>query len=359
MTALQNDNFLRALRREPTDYTPVWLMRQAGRYLPEYKATRARAGSFMRLCTDPELATEVTLQPLARFPLDAAILFSDILTVPDAMGLGLEFADGEGPRFRQPLVDEAAIARLAPPDPAKLGYVFDAVASIKRALAGKVPLIGFAGSPFTLACYMIEGSGSADFARVRQMLYARPDLLHRVLSVNADAVAAYLEEQIVRGADAVMIFDTWGGLLSAHAYAEFSLAYIERVIARLRAGAGAVTPVIVFTKGGGQWLERIAACGCDAVGIDWTTDIGDAMTRVGARVALQGNLDPLVLLATPAAVEDEARTIIAAIGDRHGHVFNLGHGILQTTPPENVAALVACVHAESRRRRGGLRRSAG
>jgi uroporphyrinogen decarboxylase len=359
MTALKNDTFLRALRREPTDYTPVWLMRQAGRYLPEYKATRARAGSFMQLCTDPELATEVTLQPLARFPLDAAILFSDILTVPDAMGLGLEFSEGEGPRFRHPLVDEAAIARLAPPDPARLGYVFDAVASIKRALAGKVPLIGFAGSPFTLACYMIEGSGSADFARVRQMLYARPDLLHRVLSVNADAVAAYLEEQIVRGADAVMIFDTWGGLLSAHAYASFSLAYIERVIARLRAGAGKVTPVIVFTKGGGQWLERIAACGCDAVGIDWTTDIGDAMTRVGARVALQGNLDPLALLATPAAVEDEARAIIAAVGARKGHVFNLGHGILQTTPPENVAALVACVHSESRRRSDGLRRGAG
>jgi uroporphyrinogen decarboxylase len=359
MTALQNDNFLRALRREPTDYTPVWLMRQAGRYLPEYKATRARAGSFMRLCSNPELATEVTLQPLERFPLDAAILFSDILTVPDAMGLGLEFSEGEGPRFRRPLADEAAIARLAPPDPAKLGYVFDAVASIKHALAGKVPLIGFAGSPFTLACYMIEGSGSADFARVRQMLYARPDLLHRVLSVNADAVAAYLDQQIVRGADAVMIFDTWGGLLSAHAYAAFSLAYIERVIARLRAGAGAVTPVIVFTKGGGQWLERIAACGCDAVGIDWTTDIGDAMTRVGARVALQGNLDPLVLLATPAAVEHEARSIIAAVGDRPGHVFNLGHGILQTTPPENVAALVACVHAESRRGWDKLRRSAG
>src|SRR5712671_5720506 len=226
MSPLKNDTLLRALKREPTEHTPVWLMRQAGRYLPEYNATRARAGSFLKLCTDTALATEVTLQPLARFPLDAAILFSDILTVPDAMGLGLHFADGEGPRFRQPLTDEAAIARLAVPDLARLAYVFDAVASIKRALAGKVPLLGFAGSPFTLACYMIEGAGSADFARVRQMLYARPDLLHRVLAVNAEAVAAYLGEQIARGADAVMIFDTWGGLLSARAYPAFSLAYI-------------------------------------------------------------------------------------------------------------------------------------
>ena len=359
MTALKNDTFLRALRREPTDYTPVWLMRQAGRYLPEYKAIRARAKSFMGLCTNTAFATEVTLQPLARFPLDAAILFSDILTVPDAMGLGLEFAEGEGPRFAHPLVDEASIARLAAPDMAKLAYVFDAVTSIKHALANSVPLIGFAGSPFTLACYMIEGSGSADFARVRQMLYARPDLLHRVLSVNADAVAMYLGEQIVRGADAVMIFDTWGGLLSAQAYSTFSLAYIERVIAKLRAGNGKGTPIIVFTKGGGQWLERIADCGCDAVGIDWTTDIGDAMTRVGARVALQGNLDPLALLATPTAVEAEVRAIIGAVGARPGHIFNLGHGILQTTPPENVAALVACVHSDSRLQRRGLGHGTG
>jgi len=352
MTALQNDTLLRALRREPTAYTPVWLMRQAGRYLPEYRATRARAGSFMRLCTDAALATEVTLQPLERFPLDAAILFSDILTVPDAMGLGLEFAEGEGPKFRHPLVDEAAIARLAVPDLERLAYVFDAVTSIKRALAGKVPLIGFAGSPFTLACYMIQGSGSADFARVRQMLYARPDLLHRVLATNADAVAAYLGQQVGRGADALMIFDTWGGLLAAQTYPKFSLAYIERVIAVLRQSVGTTTPIIVFTKGGGQWLERIAGCGCDAVGIDWTTDIGDAMARVGSRVALQGNLDPLALLSTPAVVEAEARAILDAVGARPGHVFNLGHGILQTTPADNVAALVACVHAESRRRRG-------
>jgi uroporphyrinogen decarboxylase len=348
MTSLQNDTLLRALRREPTAYTPVWLMRQAGRYLPEYNATRQRAGSFMRLCTDAALATEVTLQPLARFPLDAAILFSDILTVPDAMGLGLHFADGEGPRFRQPLTDEAAISKLAAPDLARLAYVFDAVTSVKRALAGKVPLLGFAGSPFTLACYMIEGKGSADFARVRQMLYARPDLLHRVLAVNAEAVAAYLAQQIAHGADAVMIFDTWGGLLAADAYQKFSLAYVRLVIARLREANAPATPVIVFTKGGGQWLERIAECGCDAIGIDWTTDVGDARRRVGARVAVQGNLDPVALLATPAAIEAEAQAILDAAGPQPGHIFNLGHGILPSTSPENVAALVAYVHERSR-----------
>jgi uroporphyrinogen decarboxylase len=350
MTSLQNDTLLRALRREPTAYTPVWLMRQAGRYLPEYNAIRQHAGSFLRLCTDPELATEVTLQPLARFPLDAAILFSDILTVPDAMGLGLHFADGEGPRFHQPLADEAAIDRLAAPDLARLAYVFDAVTSIKRALAGRVPLLGFAGSPFTLACYMIEGAGSSDFARVRQMLYARPDLLHRVLAVNAEAVAAYLAQQIAHGADAVMIFDTWGGLLSAAAYRKFSLAYVKSVIDRLREAVGSATPVIVFTKGGGQWLESIADCGCDAIGIDWMTDIRDARRRVGARVALQGNLDPVALLAAPAAIEVEALEILDAAGPQPGHIFNLGHGILPSTPPENVAALVACVHAASRAR---------
>jgi len=348
MSALKNDTLLRALRCEPTDYTPVWLMRQAGRYLPEYNATRRRAGSFLKLCTDPELATEVTLQPLARFPLDAAIMFSDILTIPDAMGLGLCFADGEGPRFERPLVDEAAIAELKAPDPARLRYVFDAVAAIKRALAGSVPLLGFAGSPFTLACYMIEGAGSADFASVRKMLYSRPDLLHRVLTVNAEAVAAYLELQIANGADAVMIFDTWGGLLAADAFTEFSLAYVEAVISKLRAGAGSATPVIVYTKGAASWIERIARCGCDAVGIDWTTDIGAARQRVGPRVSVQGNLDPAALVATPAAVQARARAILDAAGPAPGHVFNLGHGILPSTPPENVAALVACVHAESR-----------
>jgi len=339
----RNDTLLRALRREPADHVPIWLMRQAGRYLPEYNATRARAGSFMQLCTSPELATEVTLQPLARYPLDAAIVFSDILTVPDAMGLGLSFAEGEGPRFARPLADETAIARLEMPDLGRLRYVFDAVAEIKRALAGSVPLIGFAGSPFTLACYMIDGSGGADFARTRRLLYARPDLLHRVLAINAEAVGACLAEQIRHGADVVMIFDTWGGLLTSDAYLSFSLAYIERVLSSLRRESGAHSPAIVFTKGGAQWLERIADCGCDAVGLDWSADLADARARIGARAALQGNLDPVVLLTTPATIEAEARAVLDAAGTAPGHIFNLGHGILPNTPPENVAALVSCV----------------
>jgi uroporphyrinogen decarboxylase len=346
MTQPLNDSFLRALRREATDHVPIWLMRQAGRYLPEYNATRSRAGSFMQLCRDPALATEVTLQPLARFPLDAAILFSDILTIPDAMGLGLSFVEGEGPRFERPLREEAAIARLTVPDLARLAYVFDAVAAIKRALEGSVPLLGFAGSPFTLACYMVEGSGSADFSRLRRILYARPDLLHRILTVNADAVGAYLVQQIRHGADAVMIFDTWGGLLTTDAYAKFSLAYIERVLQHVRASDAAV-PAIVFTKGGGQWLERIASSGCEGIGLDWTTDLAAARARVGARVALQGNLDPQVLLTTPSVIATEARAIIRAAGPGPGFIFNLGHGILPETPPENVAALVACVQAET------------
>ena len=348
MNQPRNDTLLRALRREPTDHVPIWLMRQAGRYLPEYNATRARAGSFMQLCTNPSLATEVTLQPLARFPLDAAILFSDILTVPDAMGLGLSFAEGEGPRFERPLTDEAAIVRLEIPDLGRLRYVFDAVAEIKRALADSVPLIGLAGSPFTLACYMIEGAGSADFARTRRLLYSRPDLLHRVLAINADAVAAYLAEQIRHGADVVMIFDTWGGLLAADAYLRFSLAYIERILARLRRESSAHAPAIVFTKGGSQWLERIAGCGCEAVGLDWTADIASARAKVGARVALQGNLDPLVLLTTQAAIEAEVRAVLNAAGPAPGHIFNLGHGILPKTPPEHVSALVSCVLEMSR-----------
>jgi uroporphyrinogen decarboxylase len=346
----RNDSFLRALRREATDHVPIWLMRQAGRYLPEYNATRSRAGSFLALCADPQLATEVTLQPLDRYPLDAAILFSDILTIPDAMGLGLAFVEGEGPRFERPLADEAAIRRLEAPDLARLRYVFDAVAAIKRALAGSVPLLGFAGSPFTLACYMIEGAASTDFGRTRHLLYTRPELLQHVLAINAQAVAAYLAEQVRQGADAVMIFDTWGGLLSSEAYAQFSLAYIEHVLAQLRSAFPGV-PTIVFTKGGGQWLERIAACGCAAVGIDWTTDIGAARARIGARVAVQGNLDPQVLLASPAAIEREARAVLRAAGAQPGHIFNLGHGVLPTTPPEHVAALVAIVHAESRAQR--------
>jgi uroporphyrinogen decarboxylase len=274
------------------------------------------------------------------------------------MGLGLGFAEGEGPRFERPLVDEAAISTLEAPDPSRLGYVYDAVASIKRALAGSVPLIGFAGSPFTLACYMIEGAGSADFGRVRRMLYARPDLLHRVLTINAEAVGAYLAQQAAHGADALMIFDTWGGLLASDAYDVFSLSYIKTVLKHLR-DQNCRVPTIVFTKGGGQWLDRIAACGCDAVGLDWTTDIGAARRQVGARVALQGNLDPMVLLTTPEATREAALAVIRAAGPEPGHIFNLGHGILPSTAPENVAALVATVHAESRLQRAAVAKIAG
>jgi uroporphyrinogen decarboxylase len=348
MANIKNDTLLRALRREPTPYTPVWLMRQAGRYLPEYNATRARAGSFMALAKNPALATEVTLQPLARFPLDAAILFSDILTVPDAMGLGLHFAEGEGPRFERTTADADAIAALAVPDMAKLSYVFDAVSEIKRGLAGSVPLLGFAGSPFTLACYMIEGRGGSDFATVRRMAYARPDLLQRLVDINAQAVTAYLDEQIARGADAVMIFDTWGGLLSAAAYRKFSLAPMRSILAALKPGAdGEPVPTIVFTKGGGQWLDEVAASGASAVGLDWTVDIARARAAVGTRVALQGNLDPAVLLTDPDTVVREATAIVRAAGPAPGHIFNLGHGIVPGTPPANVGALVAAVHRES------------
>jgi len=345
---MQNDVFLRALLREPVPYTPVWIMRQAGRYLPEYNATRARAGSFLALAKSPELACEVTLQPLDRFALDAAILFSDILTVPDAMGLGLYFAEGEGPKFERPLREEKDIEALAAPDPGKLRYVFDAVALIRRSLRGRVPLIGFSGSPFTLACYMIEGGGSDDFRRVKTMLYARPDLLHRVLATNARAVTEYLNAQIDAGAQAVMIFDTWGGMLSDAAFQEFSLAYSRQVIAGLtRAREGRVVPRILFTKGGGLWLERMAESGADALGIDWQTDLGEARRRVGSRVALQGNMDPMALFGPPGAIEAEARRILASFGDGPGHVFNLGHGVSQHTPPEHVHALVEAVHASS------------
>jgi len=344
MTPLANDTLLRALRREPTPYTPVWLMRQAGRYLPEYNATRARAGSFMALAQSPALATEVTLQPLSRFPLDAAILFSDILTIPDAMGLGLSFAEGEGPRFARTAADDVAIAALAVPDMARLRYVFDAVAEIKRALHGSVPLLGFAGSPFTLACYMIEGGGSADFANVRRMAYARPDLLRRLVDINARTVAQYLNEQIVAGADAVMIFDTWGGLLATDAWRRFSLAAMRAVLAALTPGV----PTIVFTKGGTAWLDDLAASGATCVGLDWTADLAAARARVGARVALQGNLDPFVLTTDAATVAREATDVVRAAGPAPGHVFNLGHGIVPGTPPEHVAVLVETVHRESR-----------
>jgi len=349
MPTFDNDTFLRALKRQPTPHTPVWLMRQAGRYLPEYNATRAKAGSFLALAKTPSLATEVTLQPLERFALDAAILFSDILTVPDAMGLGLHFAEGEGPRFTQTTADEATIGKLAVPDMAKLSYVFDAVREIKRALKRRVPLIGFAGSPFTLACYMIEGRGSADFGAVRRMAYARPDLLARLVAINAKGVAAYLNEQIAAGADAVMIFDTWGGLLSTAAYRTFSLSSMREVLGALaRAADGSAVPTIVFTKGGGQWLDDIAGCGAAAVGLDWTVDLALARSRFGARVALQGNLDPLVLLTDPDTIAREAASVLRAAGPAPGHVFNLGHGILPTTPPEHVDALVEAVHHESR-----------
>lgn len=349
MTQLKNDTFLRALLKEPVEYTPIWMMRQAGRYLPEYRATRARAGSFMGLCTSPDYATEVTLQPLDRFPLDAAILFSDILTVPDAMGLGLYFAEGEGPKFQRPLRDEAAIRALEPADMGKLQYVFDAVSSIRKALDGRVPLIGFSGSPFTLACYMVEGGGSDDFRHVKAMLYSRPELLHHILEANTQSVIAYLNAQIDAGAQAVQIFDTWGGALSHAAYREFSLAYMQRIVSGLKREAdGRKVPVIVFTKGGGQWLEDIAAIGADCVGLDWTTDIGQARARVGAKVALQGNFDPNALFAEPAAIEREVARILASYGQGSGHVFNLGHGISQFADPAHAGALVDAVHRLSR-----------
>jgi len=338
-----NDTLLRALARQPTEYTPVWLMRQAGRYLPEYNAARAKAGSFLTLAKTPALAAEVAMQPLARFPLDAAILFSDILTVPDAMGLGLYFAEGEGPRFERPLRDEAAIMRLAAPDPsAELRYVLDAVRETRSALGGRVPLIGFSGSPYTLACYMVEGSGSDDWRAVKELLYTRPDLLHRILEVNARAVTDYLNAQIEAGAQVVMLFDTWGGSLTAAQYEEFSLSYMRKVMSQVH-GA----PRIVFTKGGGGWLESIAASGCEAAGLDWTVDPGDARRRVGANVALQGNLDPAVLTAPPPRVREQVRRVLDAFGSAPGHVFNLGHGISPHARVDAVEALVDEVRAYS------------
>ena len=332
---MKNDTLLRALARQPTEYTPIWLMRQAGRYLPEYNKTRAKAGSFLALAKTPALATEVTLQPLERFPLDAAILFSDILTIPDAMGLGLEFTEGEGPRFARPLRDEGAIGALAAPDPAaELGYVLDAVRQIRRSLAGRVPLIGFAGSPFTLACYMIEGAGSDDWRTLKTMRHARPDLLHRVLEVNAQAITAYLQAQVAAGIDVAMIFDTWGGTLAHEDYAPFSLAYTRRIVAALE------VPTILFTKGGEPWLAEMMASGVSAVGLDWTSDAHRARQLAAGRVALQGNLDPAALFAPESAVRAAARRVLDAFGPAPGHVFNLGHGISPATPLSAVAALV-------------------
>jgi uroporphyrinogen decarboxylase len=347
---LSNDLLLRALARQPTERTPVWLMRQAGRYLPEYNATRAKAGSFLTLAKTPALATEVTLQPLERFPLDAAILFSDILTIPDAMGLGLYFAEGEGPRFERPLRDEAAIRKLAAPHPeAELRYVTDAVRQIRGALGGRVPLIGFSGSPFTLACYMVEGAGSDDWRHLKSLLYSRPDLLHHILEVNARAVTDYLNAQIEAGAQVVMLFDTWGGTLTADGYEEFSLAYMRQVMSALRK-----VPCIVFTKGAGAWLERIAASGCAGVGLDWSTDARAARRLVGAKVALQGNLDPSVLLSAPEHVRAQVRRVLDAFGPEPGHVFNLGHGISQHAKVEAVAALVDEVRTYSTHLRAKL-----
>lgn len=345
MATLVNDRFLRALMREPVDRTPIWMMRQAGRYLPEYRATRAQAGSFLDLCKNTELACEVTMQPLRRYPMDAAILFSDILTIPDALGLGLYFEEGEGPRFRKTVRSEADIDQLnafvAADD---LSYVMDAVTAIRRELNGSIPLIGFSGSPWTLATYMVEGGSSKDFARVKAMAYDQPQLMHRLLSLLADAVADYLGAQIRAGAQAVQIFDTWGGSLSASAYPEFSLQYMTQIISQLpRESEGRVVPVIVFTKNGGQWLPSIAASGADCVGLDWTTDIAVARQQIGNQVALQGNMDPAILYASPSRIRDEVASILRSYGRGSGHIFNLGHGVTPGVNPDHVKAFVDAV----------------
>ena len=351
-----NDRLLRALRRQPVDRTPVWLMRQAGRYLPEYRATRAAAGSFLAMAKNPELACEVTLQPLRRFPLDAAILFSDILTVPDAMGLGLYFIEGEGPKFQRPIREEADVARLAVPDmETGLRYVMDAIRVIRRELGGKVPLIGFSGSPWTLACYMVEGGGSDNYSKIKAMAFNRPDLLHRLLGVVTDAVIAYLAAQRAAGAQALQVFDTWGGVLSPTLYREFSLPYLERIARELPRGEGGQrTPLILFGKGNAPHLEALAATGTDAVGVDWLVGMDEAARRIGGKVALQGNLDPATLYGSPQAIAREAARVLDDYaagngGSREGHVFNLGHGMSPDMDPEHVAALVEAVHAHSAR----------
>ena len=346
MSELKNDRFLKALMREPVDMTPVWMMRQAGRYLPEYKATRARAGSFMQLCTSPEMACEVTLQPLERFELDAAILFSDILTIPDAMGLGLYFSEGEGPRFKNPVRTEADVNKLFVPDPGKeLKYVMDAVSVIRRDLKGSVPLIGFSGSPWTLATYMVEGSSTKEYAHVKKMMFDRPDLMHKLLDTTADSVISYLNAQVDAGAQALMIFDTWGGILTPRDYKEFSLRYMDKIVKNLkRENDGRRVPVVLFTKGGGQWLNEMADTGCDALGLDWTMDIGTARSMVGDRVALQGNMDPSILYASPERIRQEVATILESYGEGPGHVFNLGHGIHQHVDPEHAKVFVDAVH---------------
>lgn len=341
-TTFQNDNFLRALNRSAVSRTPIWVMRQAGRYLPEYRRVREMAGSFMALCQNPELACEVTLQPLARFDLDAAILFSDILTIPDALGLGLYFAEGEGPKFQKPLSTKADFEQLPTIYPEeKLAYVSQAARMIAHELKGRIPLIGFSGSPWTLACYMIQGEGSRDFARAKQCLYQSPEMMHQLLETLASHVSAYLRTQIEAGVNAVMLFDTWGGLLTTECYQRFSLHYMQQVIVSL----GSQVPIIVFTKGGGQWLETMSDCGAKALGLDWTVDIEQAFNRVGDKVALQGNLDPSVLLSSPEVIQREVKEILKKVGKRPGHVFNLGHGITPNVPIEHMQALVEAVHA--------------
>jgi uroporphyrinogen decarboxylase len=341
-----NDRFLRALRCEPVDRTPVWLMRQAGRYLPEYRATRAQAGSFMQLCTNPELACEVTLQPLRRFALDAAILFSDILTIPDAMGLGLHFAEGEGPKFRSPVRSAADVERIGVPDPEQeLRYVMDAVRTIRRELDGRVPLIGFAGSPWTLACYMVQGEGSSNFAQPKAMLWNEPALMHRLLDTIARSVATYLAAQAAAGAQALMVFDTWGGLLAPAQFQEFSLRYLAQITSALKSDAATKdVPLILFSKGANGHLPGLAATGCNALGVDWTIDLSSARALVGDHIALQGNLDPAALQASPEAIRREVGRVLASHGPGPGHIFNLGHGITPDVKPEHVGALVDAVH---------------
>lgn len=347
---LKNDRYLRALLKQPVDRTPVWMMRQAGRYLPEYRATRAKAGDFMSLCKNPELACEVTLQPLRRYQLDAAILFSDILTIPDAMGLGLYFGEGEGPKFQRPVRDLSAIAQLPIPDPEQeLRYVMDAVRTIRFALDGSVPLIGFSGSPWTLATYMVEGGSSKTFGTIKKMMFSEPEALHLLLDKLAKSVTLYLNAQIAAGAQSVMIFDTWGGVLTPRDYQEFSLRYMQTIVSGLtREADGRKVPVTLFTKNGGQWLEAIANTGCDALGLDWTINISDARTRVGQQVALQGNMDPAILLGSPERIRQEVQLILDSFGQGSGHIFNLGHGITPDVDPERVTVFIEAVHAFSR-----------
>lgn len=343
MYNLNQSLFLRALRRQPVERTPVWIMRQAGRYLPEYRATRAQAGDFLSLCKNPALACEVTLQPLRRFALDAAILFSDILTIPDAMNLGLYFAEGEGPCFKNPLHSRQAIEALAIPDMSSLAYVMDAARLIRKEMPQELPLIGFAGSPWTLACYMVEGGSSREYKRILNLIYTDPQAAHLLLEKLAISVTAYLMEQIKAGVNALMIFDTWGGILTPLNYQDFSLYYMQMIVQQLKAQYPDI-PVILFTKNGGQWLEKMAASGCDALGIDWTCDLNSARQRVGQHVALQGNLDPAVLLSNPKTIHHQVADVLASYGAGSGHIFNLGHGITPDVPPEHVAALVNAVH---------------